>query len=50
MSRTQHIALFSKDTMGKVFVFGGHHDPKTRLNDTWFYDIKECCWHMVGDG
>lgn len=50
LARSQHIALFNKDTKGKVFIFGGHHDPKTRLNDTWFYDVKEASWHCVGDG
>ena len=32
----------------KVFIFGGHHDPKTRLNDTWFFNIKEMEWKRVG--
>lgn len=49
LPRTQHIAISNKDTHGKVFVFGGHHDPKTRLNDTWFYDHKECSWQSIGD-
>jgi hypothetical protein len=30
-------------------MFGGHHDPKTRLNDTWFFNVKELEWHQVGD-
>jgi dynein heavy chain len=29
-------------------MFGGHHDPKTRLNDTWFFNIKEMEWRRVG--
>ena len=50
IARSQHIALFNKDTNGKVWVFGGHCDPKTRLNDTWFYDVKEQQWECLADG
>jgi dynein heavy chain len=29
-------------------MFGGHHDAKTRLNDTWFFNVKELEWSRVG--
>jgi hypothetical protein len=47
IARTQHLALACKvnDKDTKVFMFGGHHNPKTRLNDTWFFNHKELEWH-----
>jgi hypothetical protein len=32
-----------------VFVFGGHHSPQARLNDTWFFEIKTGVWRRVGN-
>jgi hypothetical protein len=47
IARTQHLAVPCpiNDKDSKVFMFGGHHDPKTRLNDTWFFNVKELEWH-----
>ena len=33
----------------KVFIFGGHHSPKARLNDTWFLVVKDFEWQRVGN-
>lgn len=33
----------------KVFIFGGHHGPKRRLNDTWFLEVKTMEWRRVGN-
>jgi len=49
LARSQHVALYGPDTSGRVFVFGGHHEPKVRLNDTWFFDVKALEWTRVGD-
>jgi dynein heavy chain len=48
LARTQHIALYTSD---RVFVFGGHQGPNSRLNDTWFLDVKgpEFEWNKAGD-
>jgi hypothetical protein len=46
LPRTQHIAL-STPKNDKVFVFGGHSNPKTRMNDTWFLNVKEFEWTQV---
>lgn len=46
--RSQHVALPCLNNT-RVWVFGGHHDPKTRLNDTWFFNIKEMEWRRVGN-
>ena len=45
--RSQHVALPCLNNT-RVWVFGGHHDPKSRLNDTWFFSIKEMEWRRVG--
>jgi dynein heavy chain, axonemal len=31
-----------------VFIFGGHHSPQARLNDTWFLDVKSMEWRKIG--
>jgi len=31
-----------------VFLFGGHHSQQTRLNDTWFLNVKDFEWVRVG--
>jgi dynein heavy chain len=31
-----------------VFVFGGHHSPQARLNDTWILQVKELEWRRIG--
>jgi N-acetylneuraminic acid mutarotase len=49
MARTQHIAVTVGAKNDRVFIFGGHHDPKTRLNDTWFFNTKEMEWTRVGN-
>lgn len=50
VARSQHIALWSKEaTQNKVFVFGGHHDAKTRLNDSWYYDRSTQEWERIHD-
>jgi len=47
VARTQHIALATPKN-DRVFVFGGHHNPKTRLNDCWFLTTKDFEWVRVG--
>jgi dynein heavy chain len=32
-----------------VFVFGGHHNPQCRLNDTWFFEVKNGVWRRIGN-
>lgn len=52
LARTQHIAIAIPSTDNKVdrvFVFGGHHSPQARLNDTWFYEVKTNVWRRVGN-
>ena len=46
--RTQHIAVATPKN-DKVFIFGGHHSPKARLNDTWFLVVKDYEWQRVGN-
>lgn len=31
-----------------MFVFGGHHSPQARLNDTWILQVKELEWRRIG--
>jgi dynein heavy chain len=33
----------------RVFVFGGHHSPQCRLNDTWFFEVKTGVWRRIGN-
>ena len=48
VARTQHIAI-TLPKNDKVFVFGGHHSPRARLNDTWYFQVKDMEWVRVGD-
>ena len=32
-----------------MFVFGGHHSPKARLNDSWIFNTSEMAWEKVGN-
>jgi hypothetical protein len=48
LGRSQHVAITTPKT-DRVFVFGGHHSPNVRLNDTWFIDIKGLEWKRVGE-
>ena len=48
LARSQHTAVTCGSKNDRVFVFGGHHDPKTRLNDTWFFNVKDMEWVRVG--
>jgi len=48
LARSQHVAVTTGAKFDRVFVFGGHHDPKSRLNDTWFFNVKEMEWVRVG--
>lgn len=38
-ARAQHVAVYAPKT-NKMFVFGGHHTPQQRLNDTWFLNTQ----------
>lgn len=51
LGRSQHVAvtLPGGERADRVFVFGGHHSPQVRLNDTWFLHIKDLEWRRVGD-
>ena len=46
LPRTQHVAIATYDN--RIFMFGGHHNPQARLNDTWFLNCKDYEWHRVG--
>jgi len=46
LARTQHTAIATPDN--RIFIFGGHHTPQARLNDTWFLNCKDFEWHRVG--
>jgi dynein heavy chain, axonemal len=50
LPRTQHVAVYhlKADKVDKVFIFGGHHSPQARLNDTWLLDVKSMEWRRVG--
>ena len=50
MGRAQHVALsiVKKEKIDKVWYFGGHHSPNARLNDTWYFVVKEMGWQRVG--
>jgi N-acetylneuraminic acid mutarotase len=48
VARSQHIAISTGAKNDRVFIFGGHYDPKTRLNDTWFFNVKDMEWSRVG--
>jgi dynein heavy chain len=39
-ARSQHVAI-SLPKGDRVFIFGGHHNATTRLNDTWWYIEKD---------
>jgi len=47
LARAQHVAV-SYPKNDKVFIFGGHNSPKTRLNDTWVLTVKDFEWARVG--
>lgn len=47
LARTQHCAL-NTPKGDKVFLFGGHHSPQSRLNDTWFLEVKTMEWRRIG--
>jgi N-acetylneuraminic acid mutarotase len=51
LPRSQHVAITIPGATApeKVFIFGGHHSPKCRLNDTWFFKIKELEWERIGN-
>jgi len=46
MARTQHTAIALPDN--RIWLFGGHHNPQCRLNDTWFLNCKDYEWRRVG--
>jgi hypothetical protein len=46
--RSQHIAIVLPKN-DRMFMFGGHYDEDTRLNDTWIYTIKTFEWRRIGD-
>ena len=50
LGRAQHVALsiVKKEKIEKVWYFGGHHSPSSRLNDTWYFVVKEMGWQRVG--
>jgi dynein heavy chain len=50
LGRAQHVALsiVKKEKIEKVWYFGGHHSPSARLNDTWYFVVKEMGWQRVG--
>jgi hypothetical protein len=45
LPRTQHIAI-ATPKKDKIFIFGGHHSPSSRLNDCWYITINkgEVAW------
>jgi len=47
LARSQHIAITTPKN-DRVFVFGGHHSPQARLNDTWILQVKELEWRRIG--
>jgi len=48
LARSQHVSLTTPKN-DKVFVFGGHHSPQTRLNDTWMFHVKDLEWRRIGE-
>jgi len=32
-----------------VFIFGGHHNPQSRLNDAWYFKFKDLEWSRIGE-
>lgn len=46
MARTQHTAIALPDN--RIWLFGGHHNPQCRLNDTWFLNCKDYEWRRLG--
>jgi dynein heavy chain len=50
LGRAQHVALsiVTNEKIEKVWFFGGHHSPSARLNDTWYFVVKEMGWQRVG--
>lgn len=47
LARAQHVAQTTAKG-DKLFIFGGHHSPQTRLNDTWILDVKQMEWRRIG--
>jgi dynein heavy chain len=47
-ARSQHVAI-SMPKGDKVFIFGGHHNATTRLNDSWWYTDKDSEFRRIGD-
>lgn len=45
-ARSQHVAI-SMPRGDRVFIFGGHHNATTRLNDTWWYVEKDSEFRRV---
>jgi dynein heavy chain len=43
-ARSQHVAQVLPPGNDRMFVFGGHHTPTVRLNDTWMLNTKEYVW------
>jgi dynein heavy chain len=48
LARTQHIAISIPPNNDRIFIYGGHHNPQARLNDTWFLNVKDFEWVRVG--
>ena len=44
--RTQHVAMADEDKK-KIFIFGGHANQTTRLNDCWLFEVKTSTWTRV---
>lgn len=42
LPRTQHIAIALNDD--RLWIFGGHHSPNSRLNDVWILDPNRDEW------
>jgi dynein heavy chain len=47
-ARSQHVAI-SLPRGDRVFIFGGHHNATTRLNDTWWYVDKDSEFRRIGE-
>lgn len=43
--RTQQTAVLLPGK--KIWIFGGHHNPQCRLNDTWFLDPMSFEWRQA---
>ena len=44
--RAQHVACVTPK-QDRLFMFGGHANPTTRLNDCWWLDVKDYTWSRV---